>query len=216
MGRRSAPVIVAAALIGIALASPAVRATPSDESDFVSRINAERTSRGIPAVTVYGDLTEVARNWSEQMAQSGQISHDPNLPNEVSGWTDLGDCVGRGGSVADVHDAFMNSDEHRSIILNPIYNEVGVGVAYAGNVLYVTEVFVRRPTGSSRPLASVGSNSAPEPGPAAAPPAIGVTAALTGVVWEIDLDGPPLTISILEHMLALDAPLVDPATGAAR
>ncbi|TMK22698.1 MAG: hypothetical protein E6G68_01705 [Actinobacteria bacterium] len=40
--------------------------------------------------------------------------------------------------------------------------------------------------------------------------------ALTGVVWEIDLGASPRTVSVLEQLVALDAPRVDPATGAAR
>jgi len=212
MGRRTAPLVIVAVMLA-AIATPlAARASSSQEEDFVSRINAERTSRGIPAVSPRSDLTDVARRWSGTMASAGQIWHDPNLPNEISGWTALGDNVGRGPSVSDLHQAFMNSPEHRSIILDPTYNQVGVGVVQSGNTLYVTEVFVRRtasePRHTVRRSTTATSRAYTQTGPST------YVLALTGVVWEIDLgDDAPLTVSVLEQLAGLDAPSVDPATG---
>jgi cysteine-rich secretory family protein len=201
------------------LASSGAVASPSHESDFVSRINAERSSRGIGTVVVKSDLVEVARSWSSHMAAAGTISHDPDLPDKVSGWTALGDNVGKGPSVATIHEAFMNSDAHRSIILDPRFNQVGVGVTQSGDYLYVTEVFARRgsttkvvrTTTTTRTTArrttttrrtSVGSARVAE-----------FVANLTGVVWEIDLGTRPLTVVVLEQLVGLDSRRVDPATG---
>jgi uncharacterized protein YkwD len=138
MGRRSALAAASAVIAAMVLASSGAAASPSHESDFVSRINAERSARGIRTVTVKSDLVAVARSWSDQMAAAGTISHDPNLPNEVDGWTALGDNVGKGPSVSTVHEAFMNSPEHKSIILDSRFNQVGVGVTQSGDILYVT------------------------------------------------------------------------------
>jgi hypothetical protein len=219
MGRRTAPAIALAALLFVFLSTLSARASSSEESSFVSRINAERTSRGIRAVSTRSDLIEVARWWSQQMAAAGQIWHDPNMPNEVSGWTALGDNVGRGPSVASLHDAFMNSSEHRSIILDPTYNQVGVGVYDAGDTIYVTEVFVRRTSTTARH-----AHVAPRPTYSALAPRRAVVHTspgtyvldLTGVIWGIDLGGDPRTVSVLEQLVGLDAPRVDPATGDAR
>jgi Cysteine-rich secretory protein family len=217
MGRRSALALFAAILSSVLLASSTgAVATPSEEADFVSRINAERSSRGIHTVVVKSDLASVARDWAEKMAAAGAISHDPNLPNEISGWTALGDNVGRGGDVAAVHDAFMHSDEHRSIILDSRYNQVGVGVAWAGDYLYVTEIFAKRVSSTTRVVrrtttttrrtrthrTSVGSARTEE-----------IVVNLTGVVWEIDLGSRPLTVAVLEQLVGLDARRVDPTTG---
>jgi len=215
MGRRTASALAVGALVAILGSSVVVRASSSEESDFVSRINSERTSRGIRAVSVYSDLVEVARGWSQQMASAGQIWHDPNMPNKVSGWTELGDTVGRGSDVATVHDAFMRSDEHRSIILDPAYNQVGVGVADAGSMIYVTEIFVKRSTGVGRPHVTNHSSIPTAQTVSRTGPSTYVIG-LTGVVWEIDLGTEALTVSMLSELLALDAPRVDPATGAAR
>src|SRR5688572_27090284 len=196
MTRRSVPGILVAAVFAATFAFSGSSASPSQESSFVSRLNAERTSRGLRAVAVRSDLADVARRWSQQMARDGAISHDPNLPNEVSGWTRLGDNVGRGGDIASIHEAFMDSSTHRSIILEPDFNQVGVGVATASNgLLYVTEVFVRRA------VATVTKPQASHPRPAAprrtrnAAGAIVYEIGLTGMVWAIDLNPHTVTVT---------------------
>lgn len=219
MGRRFvAPALVLAAAIAMLLTSPIARAdTSSQESSFVSRINAERTSRGLSSLSVRSDLVDVARRWSAAMAESGQISHDPNMPDEVSGWTALGDNVGRGPDVASIHDAFMRSDEHRSIILDGDYNQVGVGVVASGDVIYVTQVFVRRATASTPK--QVTHRSAPAARTTRIVKQTGVATfviELSDVIWEIDFGATPRTVTMLEQLVGLDAARVDPRTGAPR
>ena len=216
MGRRFAPALVLVGLCAVLIAPFGAHATASQESAFVSRINSERSSRGIRTVSVRSDLVEVARRWSEHMAAVGQIYHDPNMPYEVSGWTALGDNVGRGDSVATLHQAFMDSSEHRSI--GASFEGTGTRVYQQGDTLWVTEVFVRRASSVVR------HTVAPRRHTVASAPrrtiqrtsASTYVMALTGVVWEIDLGASPRTVSVLEQLVALDAPRVDPATGAAR
>jgi hypothetical protein len=153
------------------------------------------------------------------MADVGEISHDPNMPNEISGWKELGDNVGRGPDVASVHQAFMNSSQHRSIILHSAYNQVGVGVVWKGDTLYVTEVFVKRATSSTtktithratttrttthRTVRRTGASTY-------------IVVVLSDVITRVDLAGKPRSVTMLEQLVGLDARHVDPATGAPR
>lgn len=216
MGRRSALAAVAAAIAAMLLAPGGAVASPSQESDFVSRINSERSARGLGSVAVKSDLVAVARAWSDHMAAAGAISHDPDLPDKVSGWTALGDNVGKGPTVSSIHNAFMESSAHRSVILDSRFNQVGVGVTQSGDILYVTEVFAKR--GSTTKVVrttttrarrttttrrtSTGSARTTE-----------FVVGLTGMVWEMELGTRPLTVAVLEQLVGLDAPRVDPATG---
>jgi len=209
MGRKSTIAIGVAATLAVVLAGFAATASQSQEDSFVSRINSERTSRGIRAVTVSSDLVAVARRWSAQMASNGSISHDPNLSNEVSGWTQLGDNVGRGPDVVSIHDAFMNSAEHRGNILDPAYTQVGVGVFAAGDTLYVTEIFVRRAT-STTVSRTTHRRSVSRPRAGAPARVVASDVGLTGVVWEINLGAQPVTVSVLEQLNDLDASRVAP------
>jgi hypothetical protein len=218
MGRRGALAVAATSLVAVVLAGfGAVASTSSSEDSFVSRINAERTSRGLRAVTVASDLVSVARSWSAQMASDGAISHDPNMPNEVSNWSQLGDNVGRGPSVSTIHEAFMNSSSHRAIILDPAFTHVGVGVVDAGDRLYVTQVFVRRTVKrvtTTHPTTTV-RRTVSRPRPSAPATGIASDIKLTGVIREISLGPKAMTVAVLEQLNGLDAPNVDPQTGAA-
>jgi hypothetical protein len=201
MGRRFPVALTAAATAVMLLATSPSSATTSQEADFVSRINAERSSRGIPTLTVKSDLAAVARDWAEHMAAAGSISHDPNLADKVSGWTVLGDNVGKGPSVSSIHQAFMESETHRHIILDTDFNQVGVGVAKSGSTIYVAQVFARR---------SSGSNPKPAPKPKLpsfqhTTPAIAEIVALTGRIWSVDLTAPPVTVDVLMQLIELDA-----------
>lgn len=220
MGRRRALALATISVVAVFLAGfGAVASTASDESTFVSRINAERTSRGLRAVSVASDLVSVARRWSAKMADAGAISHDPNMPNEVSNWTQLGDNVGRGPDATSVHNAFMDSSTHRSIILDPAFTHVGVGVVQSGNLIYVTEVFVRRVANTTtvrRTTRTTTTHRAVTHARAAAPaPTVASDIELTGVMWEINLGPQAMTVSVLEQLVGLDAPRTNPATGAA-
>src|SRR4051812_12367301 len=137
-----AVVLAFSAVVGTTQARAASPAGDSAaESDFVSRTNAARAAAGVGGLTVADDLVAVARQHSAEMASQGRIYHNPNLATDVKGWQAVGENVGTGGSVQAVQDAFMNSPTHRDNILKGRYTQVGIGVVWNGNALYVTEVF---------------------------------------------------------------------------
>jgi hypothetical protein len=167
------------------------------EADFVARIGAERAGRGLGALTVAADLTAVARRHAARMAAEGRLYHNPNLATDVTGYRVVGENVGDGGSVADIHAAFMASATHRRQILRPGYREVGVGVVQAGELLWVTEVFreplVAGPAEATppppppprvRPASRPATRPAPPAPPATPPTAPAVPAALPAVPVE--------------------------------
>lgn len=123
-------------------AAPAHAADPGAESDFVIRINSLRASRGVAPLGVHSVLTAKAEAWAQHMADTGCLCHS-NLPDGVSvGWRKLGENIGRGGSVASLHDALVNSPLHYANMVDGSFNWVGVGVAYGGGSMWVAEVFM--------------------------------------------------------------------------
>jgi hypothetical protein len=161
----------AALLVGRA-AEPALAAEPGAESDFVARINAARTQRGLPAYRIASDLIPVARRHAQRMAARGSGPfHNDNLANEAGdGWRRLGENVGVGPEVATLHDAFMASPGHRANILHADFSEVALGVVIGGDGrMWVVEVF-RQPAGAARaPAPPPAPAAAPRPAPAAVP-----------------------------------------------
>jgi hypothetical protein len=129
----------------------------SVESAFVNDINALRASKGLRPLSVDPRLVNVARGWSQQMASSNNLSHNPNLANQSpSDWTKLGENVGYGGSESSIHQAFVNSPHHYANLVDPAFNAVGVGVVQVGNTVWVTEDFEQAasaPTDAPAPVA---------------------------------------------------------------
>jgi hypothetical protein len=176
---------VFAAFTGFALqAAPAAHAdTGADEALFLSLTNATRAAQGLQPLATDGQLTSIARDWSGHMAAAGGISHNPSLQSQVTAaWTELGENVGMGPTVAMIQDAFMNSVHHRENILNGDYNYVGIGVVNGGGTIYVTVDFMTLHASASAPTPAVPRTTprAPvAPKPTAAPRPRAVTPATT-------------------------------------
>ena len=87
------------------------------------------------------------------MIAAGEIFHSSSAELQAaagSGWSKLGENVGRGGTVDSLHSAFMASSGHKKNILGD-YNYVGIGTDSKDGVLYVTVVFMKKGGGSSAP-----------------------------------------------------------------
>ena len=204
MQKRFGSTVLAATLLfgGAVLVVPrAASALNAHESGFLSRLNGERTSRGIDALTLKPDLTAVARAHSQRMADDGEIYHNTGLAEDVDGdWNALAENVGKGPTVESIHIAFMESTSHRVHILDPDFNQVGVGTAVADGVIYVTEIFADRasPAAPAAPPPSKVTRVQRRPEPPRPPP-------------------PPrsVSVSVLLVLVGMDAEAVDPRTGAA-
>jgi hypothetical protein len=92
------------------------------------------------------------------MASGQSLYHNPRLTTAVHNWQAVGENVGEGPSVGDVHVAFMNSPEHRANILDHDFTQVGVGVSVDKNgIVWVTEDF-REPMSAAAPVTHTSSH----------------------------------------------------------
>lgn len=138
----TATLLVLAALVTGAFSARPAGATTVEDS-FTSRLNAERTSRDIPALAVHASLVDVARAQARRMADGNALYHNPNLTTEVKNWRWVGENVGYGASVAAVHSAFMHSAPHKANILDRDFTWVGIGAVKADGRVWVAQVFKR-------------------------------------------------------------------------
>lgn len=170
-GRVAGALLTALAVVLTALVTGAVSASPASatsvEDVFTTKLNFERSSRGIPQLTVRAALVDVARAQARRMAASNTLYHNPNLTRDVKNWRWVGENVGYGPDALTVHVAFMNSPGHKANILDRDYTEVGIGAVTVGDRVWVAEVF-RRPlrvttssTSSSTRSTSLASYSHP-------------------------------------------------------
>jgi len=111
----------------------------------VSHINQSRSAAGLAPLTVHNDLVVGARNHTAKMIPTGTIFHSTSaeLSAVTSGWTVLGENVGKGPNPSVLHDAFMASPSHKANILGN-FDRVGVGVGHdAEGRVYVTVMFMK-------------------------------------------------------------------------
>ena len=145
------------------LASPASAATAAPQLDttFANLLNTLRTTLGASGLTLDAELSNVARNWSVQMANAGTLSHNPSVTGQVGGWAKLGENVGTGGAVTQIFDALVKSPPHMRNMSDPEFTRIGIGtVKDASGRLWTTHVFMRPKTAAA---------PAPAPAPRVAP-----------------------------------------------
>lgn len=148
--------------------TPTLRALAGPgEGTLVSNINSARSSNGLPPLESHSTLISYSRQHSEEMLASNSIYHSSSgqLTSLVSGWTRIGENVGRGPSASAIFSAFMGSSGHRANILGD-FTHMGVGTAEdPDGVLYVTIVFVKLATTTT----TTTTTTAPTPTTTAAP-----------------------------------------------
>lgn len=133
------------------------------EREIFERVNDERRERGLAPVAWDDRLAELARDWSREMADTGQLRHQDLQGalqgGEVEGYASLGENVFSGtgtGSVTAgrIHAGWMRSEGHRGNVLEPGWDRLGVGVVCAedGSV-WATQEFGRTRGADRPPLA---------------------------------------------------------------
>src|SRR3954454_12387981 len=177
--RRVIGVLVAVFLTaGAALKLAPVHAASWTSSSYASRlvqlVNQARQQHGLGSLTVASGTSQVAAAWTAHLDAAQALSHNPDLRHQLethgsADWTTYGENVGEGP--ADDPDAlfqaYMNSAEHRSNILNSGYRFTGVAVILDGKTAWNTFDFVdsyHQPKQTSSPQVK------PKPKPSAATP----------------------------------------------
>lgn len=142
------------------------------ESGIYNRTNAKRSTANADRLVFSGDLSRVARSYSQQMATEGFFSHtSPSGTNAMErvSMADIKRCKIVGENLAQtwwkqtvttvsgvetyttfselsqgVVAQFMNSPGHRENMLRPEWGEIGVGTAITTDgKVYVTQIFCR-------------------------------------------------------------------------
>jgi hypothetical protein len=106
------------------------------ESQLLSLTNADRARAGLAPLVSSSTLVSIARAWSDHMAATGQLVHDPSLASKVTGWSSIGENIAKAYSSTQAENLFMGSAGHRANILKASYNRVGIGVSRASDGSY--------------------------------------------------------------------------------
>lgn len=123
------------------------------ENEVVRLVNLERSKAGLAPLAINWEVSRVARYKSQDMINKNYFSHEsptygsPFKMMETFGirFTAAGENIAMGQQTpAQVMNGWMNSPGHRSNILSPNYNQIGVGLAIdsAGRP-YWTQMFIK-------------------------------------------------------------------------
>ncbi|OAA86904.1 SafA/ExsA family spore coat assembly protein [Clostridium ljungdahlii] len=123
------------------------------ENQVVQLVNQARVNSGLQPFTANWELSRVARYKSQDMANKGYFDHtSPTygspftmMQNFGIKFTAAGENIAMGQRTAqDVMNSWMNSPGHRANILNPSFNQIGVGLAKSSNgTCYWTQQFIK-------------------------------------------------------------------------
>ena len=131
------------ALMGISMLVGMAGGCTKDQQPLESLfyVNKARDAANLPDLAWNDQLAKKAQAWADRMAGSNQLGHSNLVDGVGGGWSHLGENVGCGGAVRDVHEGFMNSKDHRDAILGHEFTSVGIGVAERGGKIWIAQVF---------------------------------------------------------------------------
>ncbi|CAN5662496.1 hypothetical protein BH10ACT3_BH10ACT3_21880 [soil metagenome] len=115
--------------------------TESSRSQLVTLINRSRRAFGLGPVHRNVELDVKADSWARHLRDVCGLSHSVLSDGAPPSWIKLGENVGSGGGIAQIHRGFMHSPGHRSNVLDPSFTTVGTA-AVSGDCDGFRKVFV--------------------------------------------------------------------------
>jgi uncharacterized protein YkwD len=116
------------ALLVITLAG--CESTQQDREHVLDDINQSRSESGLPALRENYVLDVKADNWAQHLRNVCALSHSTLSDGAPPSWRKLGENVGYGGDIDQVHTAYLNSPGHRANILDPGFTQVGTAAVW--------------------------------------------------------------------------------------
>ena len=124
----------------------------SYQQQVLDLVNAERTKRGISALTLDSNISNVATKKSQDMVNKNYFDHtSPTYGSPFDmmkqfgiSYRTAGENIAKGQKTPqEVVTAWMNSEGHRKNILNPNFTNLGVGIAKdSKGTTYWTQMFI--------------------------------------------------------------------------
>ena len=148
-----------------------------EAGSLLTLVNQARANAGLAPLDYASDLSSIAAERASIMANSGALSHTPDIGGRACCWTWIGENVAYAGSVQGLHDVLMNSAPHRANILNGDADDVGIAVARGNGSLWVAQIFRARSDDGRADSAGSGSRDGDrtDPGTSTWTPAEGST-----------------------------------------
>lgn len=136
--------LIATIVLATAPEALACWAPKASERKLATLTNRARHNNDRGRLAFSDALSKAARVHSRRMARRNYLFHNTlsSLENLLGGsWNMIGENVGTGSRVRQVHRAFMSSPGHRDNILGSGWRKLGVGTVKKRGMLWVTVLF---------------------------------------------------------------------------
>ncbi|MEZ5321431.1 MAG: CAP domain-containing protein [Microthrixaceae bacterium] len=143
--RRLLPLIAAALLL--VLVGVGCESTRQDHDLVLQLVNQSRAQAGLPTLRSNVMLDVKADRWAQRLRDSCSLSHSRLADGAPSNWRKLGENVGDGGDIAQVHQAYLNAPGHRANIMDPLYTSMGAAAVWGDcdgqHRVFTVQVFMK-------------------------------------------------------------------------
>ncbi len=125
-----------------------------EEKSMYQLINDLRSSKGLCLLELDCELRDIARIKSKELVERDYFSHTSPVYGSPKEMLDtfnvvydyMGETLAYDRNAKLAFDAFCNSKQHRDILLNPVFNHVGVGIQVdANDMIMVTVLLIDKP-----------------------------------------------------------------------
>jgi uncharacterized protein YkwD len=121
------------AALAVALLSGTLTSCESTKAELDAvrnEVNASRAAAGLGPLRENSTLDVKADAWAQGMRDQCRIWHSTLSNGAPPEWRKLGENVGMGGSIDQVHTAYLNSPGHRANILDPAFTQIGTAAVW--------------------------------------------------------------------------------------
>ncbi len=122
--------VLLAAVVALVAFTVGCESTPQDRNEVLSLINQSRTAAGLRPLKENVKLSIKADEWARHLRDICSLKHSRLSDGAPDEWLKLGENVGYGGSITQVHDAYLNSPGHRANIMDPAFTSMGAAAVW--------------------------------------------------------------------------------------
>ena len=122
--------IALAGLLLFGTLTSACESTPADRTAVIDLVNASRAKAGLRPLRENVTLDRKADAWAQRLRDVCSLSHSKLSDGAPADWMKLGENVGYGGTIDQVHVAYMNSPGHRANLLDPSVTSMGAAAVW--------------------------------------------------------------------------------------
>ncbi len=119
-----------AGLLAVLALCVACESTPADRNEVLNLVNRSRAEAGLPALRENVTLAIKADDWAKHLRDICDLEHSKLSDGAPKEWMKLGENVGYGGSIAQVHQAYLNSPGHKANIMDPSFTSMGTAAVW--------------------------------------------------------------------------------------